>query len=137
VDLNRNLPTEDWNPKAFNPKYPPGEFANSESENQALVSWIENEKPKAILSLHSFERFMMNTNGDCKAWAEAMKSVNSYPIEESIGYPTPGCLGTYAGLERSIPTITYELERGLSLEHIRSIHLNALQRGLKFLEENV
>src|SRR5690348_9461797 len=37
VDLNRNLPTKDWNPKAFDPKYPPGPFANSEPENQALV----------------------------------------------------------------------------------------------------
>src|ERR1700692_1489381 len=41
VDLNRNLPTNDWNPKAFDPKYPPGPKANSEPENQALVKYLE------------------------------------------------------------------------------------------------
>src|SRR5947209_157718 len=30
VDLNRNLPSNDWNPQAFNERYPPGPNANSE-----------------------------------------------------------------------------------------------------------
>lgn len=134
VDLNRNLPTKDWNPEAFNPKYPPGEFANSEPENQAFVKWIDSEKPFAILSLHSFERFMMNTNGDCEDWAKSMQAINQYPIEETIGYPTPGCLGTYSGIERGIPTITYELQRGLALNEIIRTHAPAIEAGLSFWE---
>jgi len=135
VDLNRNLPTRDWQKEAFSKKYPPGDSAGSEPETKALMNWIEKEEPSAILSLHSFERCLMNTNGDCRGWAEAMHKVNRYPIEESIGYPTPGCLGTYTGLERSIPTITYELERGLPLFDIKKTHQPALLAGFKFLED--
>jgi len=36
---------------------------------------------------------------------------NGYPVSASIGYPTPGSLGTYAGVERKIPIITLELPR--------------------------
>ena len=36
--------------------------------------------------------------------------IMNYPIEESIGYPTPGSFGTWGGIERSILTITRELD---------------------------
>lgn len=130
VDLNRNLPTKDWSKEAFSPKYPPGETSNSEPENQALVKWIENNSPSFVISIHSFEKYMMNINGDCREMAEAMKKINSYPIEESIGYPTPGCLGTYCGLERGQPTITYEIERGLAIKEIASLHVEAIWQAL-------
>src|ERR1700677_4500515 len=64
VDLNRNLPTKDWNPKAFDPKYPPGPSPMSEFENQALVQFLEGQKPKFILTLHSWHP-LLNVNGDC------------------------------------------------------------------------
>ncbi len=134
VDLNRNLATKDWSPEAFSPKYPPGNFAQSEVENQLLVRLLEDFQPGLIISLHSFENFMMNVNGDCRKIAEAMQKKNRYPIEESIGYPTPGCLGTYAGLERDMPTITYEIKRGSSLEEIVEVHVPSLMAGLEFYE---
>lgn len=134
VDLNRNLPTKDWSREAFSPKYPPGDFAGSEIENQILLQCLENFKPGLILSLHSFEKFMMNINGDCRKIAEAMQIKNQYPIEESIGYPTPGCLGTYAGLERDMPTITYEIKRGASIEEILELHVPSLMLALKSYE---
>ncbi len=56
-------------------------------------------------------------------------------IEESIGYPTPGCLGTYCGLERDMPTLTYEIERGLSAKEIVQKHLPAILEGLKVTEK--
>jgi len=135
VDLNRNLPTKDWKPEAFDPKYPPGPSANSEPENQALVKWLDIHRPIFVFSLHSFHRYMLNVNGECLPVAEAIGEVNGYPIEESIGYPTPGCLGTYAGLERNFPTITYEIERGLALSEIVKTHVPSLMAGLKKLEE--
>jgi len=45
IDLNRNLPTNDWSPVALKPEYQPGPFANSEPENQALTLWIEKHNP--------------------------------------------------------------------------------------------
>jgi murein peptide amidase A len=134
VDLNRNLPSNDWNPKAFDAKYPPGPSANSEPENQALVKFLEKHKPRFILSLHSWKP-MLNINGDCRAEAEVLKAHTGYEIVESIGYPTPGCLGTYAGLERNMPTLTYEIERGLAAEKILSVHVPAILECLKKSEE--
>jgi murein peptide amidase A len=40
-----------------------------------------------------------------------MSTHNGYPSVESIGYPTPGSLGSYAGIDRAIPMVTLELPR--------------------------
>lgn len=135
VDLNRNLPTKDWKKEAFSPRYPPGEFANSEKENQALTHRIANEKIDFIFSFHSFSKFLLNVNGDCEPLASYIHSRTNYPIEESMGYPTPGCLGTYTGIERNIPTITYELERGKSLDLLIQQHLDPVYQSFKLLLE--
>lgn len=134
VDLNRNLPTRDWNPKAFNERYPPGPFANSEPENQALTAFLEKTDPKFIISLHSWKP-LLNINGNCREEAEAIHSLTGYTIEESIGYPTPGCLGTYSGLERNMPTLTYEVERGSSVQKILEIHPPAILKALRVVEK--
>ena len=131
VDLNRNLPTQDWNPKAFNERYPPGPHANSEPENQALVKFIDETKLDLIVSLHSFHRYLLNINGDCRQFAEWLHEKTGYPIEPTMGYPTPGCLGTYTGIEKGVPTLTYEIERGLSDDKIVSVHVEALHDALR------
>jgi murein peptide amidase A len=132
VDLNRNLPTKDWNPKAFNPRYPPGPFANSEVENQDLVNFLKEKRPRLIMSLHSWKP-MLNINGDCRPEAEVISALNGYLIEETIGYPTPGCLGTY-GIENNSPVLTYEIERGLSHPEILHTHCPAILEALKVSE---
>lgn len=134
VDLNRNLPTKDWSPEVKTPRYHPGLAPNSEAENQALVQYIEEKKPKFILSLHSWHP-MLNINGDCLKQAQKVAEFTGYRIDPDMGYPTPGCLGTYAGKERNIPTLTYEIERGLALEPILKIHVPAILEMLKTCEE--
>ena len=48
---------------------------------------------------------------------------DDYPVEASIGYPTPGSFGTYAGIERQIPTITLELDETCPVEDlIKPVH---------------
>lgn len=133
VDLNRNLPSNDWNPKAFNERYPPGPRAGSEPESQALVEYLAKRTPRLIVSLHSWKP-MLNINGDCRAEAEAMRALTGYPIEETVGYPTPGCLGTYAGIERAMPTLTYEIERGLGLSEVVRVHAPALLKCLEIAQ---
>lgn len=133
VDLNRNLPTNDWSPEVATPRYHPGPQANSETENQALVAFLDREKPVFILSLHSWKP-LLNINGDCEPEAKAIAATTGYEITPTIGYSTPGCLGTYAGLERHIPTLTYEIERGLAADKILSIHVPAILDGLKVTE---
>jgi protein MpaA len=136
VDLNRNLPTQDWTSEVLNPRYYPGPQANSEVENKALTQFIEKEKPRIIYSLHSWHP-LLNINGKCRKEAEAIKKMTGYTIQEDIGYPTPGCLGTYAGLERDIPTLTYEIQRGLACEEILKVHVPAILEALKVTEKLV
>lgn len=130
VDLNRNLPSNDWNPQAFNERYPPGPFANSEPENQALVQFLAEKKPRFVISLHSWKP-LLNVNGPCDPEAQAIHKLTGYSIEESIGYPTPGCLGTYAGLERDMPTITYEIENGQAPREVLRMHVPAVLAALE------
>ncbi len=136
VDLNRNLPTRDWTDKVESPRYAPGPHAASEPESKALVDFLERERPHFILSLHSWKP-LLNINGDCRAEASEIAKHTGYAIEESIGYPTPGCLGTYAGLERGMPTLTYEIERGLPQERVLSVHVPAILKALKISEQRV
>ncbi len=132
VDLNRNLPTQDWSPEAATPRYNPGPSPLSENENKALVKELEN-RPHLVLSLHSWKP-VLNVNGDCRPEAETLSKLTGYKIDDDIGYPTPGCLGTYTGLERGIPTLTYEIERGLPLHQVISIHVPAILEMLKTSE---
>lgn len=133
VDLNRNMATNDWSSEAAKPRYNPGPAANSEPETRALVDLLAQLKPSFILSLHSWHP-VLNINGDCLREAQAMAQWNGYAIKDSIGYPTPGCLGTYCGIERDMPTLTYEIERGLATEAILKTHVRAVEEGLKVTE---
>lgn len=136
VDLNRNLPTRDWSPEAKTPRYFPGPSAGSEPENQALMRYLESQAPKLIISLHSWNP-VLNINGDCRPEAEAIAQLTGYKIDDDIGYPTPGCLGTYAGLERKSPTLTYEIQRGQEVPEILKIHVPAVLESLKVAERRL
>lgn len=135
IDLNRNLPTRDWTSEVKNPRYFPGHSANSEPENQALVKLLDQRNYKLLISLHSFTP-MINVNGSgWEAEAEILKKLTGYPIETDIGYPTPGSLGTLAGKERNIPTITFEIERDIDFKEINKIHVPAILAALKATEK--
>ncbi len=129
VDLNRNLPTKDWTHEFKKEKYYPGQKPSSEPENQALIQLLKSDTPHLIISLHSWKP-MINVNGDCFPEAQVISDYTGYSIEKDIGYPTPGSLGTYAGLERNIPTITYEVERGLSFKKVIETHVPACKKAL-------
>lgn len=134
VDLNRNLPTQDWSPKVATPRYNPGPSAMSEPENKALVAWLKQNNPRLIISFHSWNP-MININGDCEPEAKVLSALTGYTITPDIGYPTPGSLGTYAGHELKIGTITYEIQRGLDIREIIRVHAPATLEALKVAEE--
>lgn len=117
VDLNRNMATRDWQRNEPGEKYYSGPAADSEPETKLLLNILETFRPEFILSLHSWKP-MFNVNGPARPVAEKMHAALDYEITEDIGYPTPGSLGTYAGWERGIPTITFEIERGLPLAEV-------------------
>lgn len=126
VDLNRNLPTKDWTSKETNARYSPGSSPGSEVENQSLIQFIDDVRPVTIVSLHSYMEPMLNINGNCESLAIKISETTGYPIKKDIGYPTPGCLGTYYGLERDIPVMTYEFLRGMDEQDIIDIHVPAI-----------
>jgi murein peptide amidase A len=136
VDLNRNLPTKDWTSEAMKPEYQPGASAGSEVESQVVVNLVEKFKPNYIISMHSFRDAMINTNGDCGQAAQVMHQACGLPIKDDIGYPTPGSLGTYAGWERGIPTITLEVLRGEDLDKMKDKMLPALLKTMEHLNES-
>ncbi len=133
VDLNRNLPTKDWSPEIKTPRYHPGPSPLSEIENKTLVEELKNN-PVLILSLHSWKP-ILNVNGECRPEAEVLARHTGYGIDTDIGYPTPGSLGTYTGLERHIPTLTYEIERGQAMNDVLRIHVPAILDMLKTTEK--
>ncbi len=136
VDLNRNLPTHDWVGDFKNVRYFPGESAGSEAESILTVDLIETVDPATIISLHSYEHAMVNFNGESENLANAMSEKNGLPPKGDIGYPTPGSLGTYAGWERNLPTITLEFFRGDTPENIWETQLDGVLAGISFYLEN-
>ena len=132
VDLNRNMPTRDWVAKAANERYIPGPEPASEPETRALMKLVEDEKFDAILSFHSFDP-MINYNGPSLEIAQVLAEKSGYRVADDMGYPTPGSFGTWAGAERKIPTITYEIERELDPEAAWALHGPAVMAALEFL----
>lgn len=122
VDLNRNFPTEnfgqDGSSAGNNPNdYYGGSVPASEIETKFLVDIIDEYKPKALLTLHAPYK-IVNYDGPAEKLAQNISKIINYPVEASIGYPTPGSFGTYAGIERNIPTITLELDEDIPVEKL-------------------
>ena len=82
-----------------------------------MTEILEEYKPDFILSFHApFE--VVNFDGPCELEAQKISELSGYPVQKDIGYPTPGSFGTYAGIERAIPTITLELSETESMEKL-------------------
>lgn len=111
IDLNRNFPTKNWTRGNKRSRMFGGEAPASEPETLALIEVVEQFQPDRIITIHSIgrNRFCNNFDGPGNQLAHAMHKHNGYPVTESIGYPTPGSFGTWAGVERNIPTVTLEL----------------------------
>ena len=125
VDLNRNFPTKNWGKNEgenatcndANTDYYGGKSAGSEIETQFLIDTINEFKPDKILTLHAPYK-VVNYDGPAQEWAEQISKIINYPVEASIGYPTPGSFGTYAGVEKQIQTITLELDEEIPVEQL-------------------
>jgi hypothetical protein len=140
VDLNRNMPSNDWNEKAI--KYWriksgedvrkfPGKEPASEPETQWLVDEINHFKPDAIISVHApygvvdFDSLLLNT---------APKSLGKLHLNLLGTYP--GSLGNYAGINRNIPVITLELPHSWEMPSVQDSD-KIWQDIIQWLTQNV
>jgi protein MpaA len=122
VDLNRNFPTknfgQDGSQAGDNPQdYYGGISPASETETQFVIDVIEKYQPKIVLTLHAPYK-IVNYDGPAKEIAQKISDIIGYPVEESIGYPTPGSFGTYCGVECNIPVITLELDEKIPVTQL-------------------
>ena len=116
VDLNRNFPTENWELTEQN-EFFGGVTPASEKQTRFVIEIVEGIKPNLILTLHAPYK-VVNYDGDAEKYAEKISEITGYPVKPSIGYPTPGSFGTWAGIEKKIPVITLELDEEIEIEKL-------------------
>lgn len=112
VDINRNFPTKNWELTEKN-EYYGGNLPASEIETKFVIEVIEEFSPDVIITIHA-PYAVVNYDGPAEEIAKKISKMINYPVQKEIGYPTPGSFGTYAGVERKIPTITLELDENSS-----------------------
>jgi protein MpaA len=132
VDLNRNLPAKNWQPSKPGATFG-GDQPASEPETEALIRAVDLLQPAAIVSIHSITRGRQcnNFDGPGEALARRMAEKNGYPVRKSIGYPTPGSFGSWAGIDRQLPMITLELPHDQDGESAWSDNRTALLELLR------
>ena len=117
VDLNRNFPTKNWILSEKN-QYFGGNVPASEIETKFVLDVFEKYKPDLILTIHAPYK-VVNYDGPAKDYAEVISKIIGYETSCDIGYPTPGSMGNYFGVERDIPIITLELDEEVSIEDLQ------------------
>lgn len=115
VDLNRNFPSNDWQPRPVTHRstledpsdvlLSPGEHAGSEPETQALLALIADLQPEAVIALHAPLACIDDAHGSPLGQWLAQRT--GMPLVRDVGYPTPGSFGSW-GMDHGVPVITYE-----------------------------
>lgn len=121
VDLNRNFPTKNWELSEQN-EYFGGDSPASEEETRFIIEVVEKYNPQVILSLHAPYKVVNYDGGNSENLfiVNEIAKIMNYPVESSIGYPTPGSFGTWAGIEKEILTITLELDEEIEVKELET-----------------
>ena len=120
VDLNRNFPSRNW--RAGSGAHGPGPRPASEPETRFVLALLRMYAPTRVIATHAAAA-CVNWDGPAEALARRMSRECDLPVEATIGYPTPGSLGSYLGVDLGVPTITFELATketvGAALDGVR------------------
>jgi len=101
IDLNRNFNASNWFAG-----YRTGEVPFSEPETRAIARVIQTFQPCRIVSIHE-PLACIDYDGPGEEIALRISQSSDLPLRQLGG--KPGSLGSYAGTDRNIPTITVEL----------------------------
>ncbi|WP_428937036.1 M14 family zinc carboxypeptidase [Fontivita pretiosa] len=131
IDLNRNFPASNFKP-GLGGRYRGGDSPLSEPESRVIADAVARIRPKLLISIHSIGsgRHCNNYDGPARHIAQEMSRHNGYPATATIGYATPGSLGSWAGKDLQIPMITLELPRRLDGVHVWAENRRALLAGI-------
>jgi predicted deacylase len=116
VDVNRNLPTDNWSAvldpedRSAQEGLTPGSGPASEPEARALVDYLARGFD-AVVALHSAGG-IIDYDGDVSLeTAQAMAELSGFPVEHlSYQGSITGSLGQYVSEKYGVPMITVELE---------------------------
>lgn len=128
VDINRNFPSTSWRSDYPDEKHYPGKEPASEPETRAIINLLKHYPPDLLITLHA-ALGCMNWDGPGEEIAALMARANGYALCPYLGYETPGSLGTYAGVDGRIPTVTIEL-RAVTDGEVVQENLPALRAAL-------
>jgi protein MpaA len=128
IDLNRNFPASNFS-RAPNR----GERPLSEPESRFVMHLLDRYQPQVVVSVHA-PLHCVNFDGPARPLAVAMARRNGYPLRPSLGYATPGSLGSYVGADLKIPIITLELPRGQHPLGFYAENRDALLEAIQWLD---
>ncbi|MFG0258794.1 MAG: M14 family zinc carboxypeptidase [Phycisphaerales bacterium JB041] len=134
IDLNRNWPATNFRPGSSR-----GPAPLSEPETRALHDEIERFGPDAVLVVHSSSRGpFVNFDGPAAELATVFASAAAatdrrWRVVPDMGYATPGSLGSYVGVDRGVPILTLEFDRG----HETEAAWAAMRDGVRAVLEHV
>lgn len=117
VDLNRNFPASN-----FRPSRGRGLSPLSEPEAGALGIEFGLFAPDVVIVCHSTGRGpFVNFDGPAAdlagVFADAASQFDTrWRVVPDMGYPTPGSLGTFVGVDGGTPILTIEQDRGTDPE---------------------
>ena len=120
VDLNRDFP-------AANQRR---EGAPTQPESRLITALVDAYTPSRILTLHAPLR-CVDYDGPAEALAKRVADACDLPVKK-LG-ARPGSLGSWAGVDREIPVITFELPggmQGVSAEDLWSRYGRAMVAAL-------
>lgn len=112
-DLNRNWPAANFTASAAR-----GPAPLSERETAVIHRDLLAFNPDIVIVLHSIASGpFVNYDGPAATLAEtfvkAAKSTDPrWKVQPEMGYRTPGSLGSYLGIDRNLPILTIEFQRG-------------------------
>jgi protein MpaA len=130
VDLNRNFPSSNFSAQ-HRPGYFPGAHPLSEPETAALADLIGREGTSGVVAVHA-PFACVNYDGPAADWAARVAAACGWPARADIGYPTPGSLGSWLGVDRGLPILTLELPPG-PLDRFRDACRAALDEAVRVI----
>ncbi|HEX8493529.1 MAG TPA: M14 family zinc carboxypeptidase [Pyrinomonadaceae bacterium] len=128
IDINRSFPALNWRADYKSATRYPGTEPNTEPETRALIALIERYSPALVITIHA-ALGCVNWDGPAQEFARVMALKNNYPLCPYLGYETPGSLGSYVGVDKSVPTPTIELQTANSMKVVRD-NLPALRAAI-------